>query len=540
MIKKLEDQILEKIKNRSIFSEYLPKSYCMDYSKFNIYGAGGSYKDYIEPYSYTMSRLGQRGDRRKISLPEPSAYVSLVDFLTEKPAILNYFAILSIGDENSFSRIVNSDKEIVDYDGGYSRVISPLGLNDSGDVTQEEEKQRSIFIRNMLVKIDKTKGARGILHIDISEFYRSVYTHAIPAIKLGVDKAQEDYVTSSKDSDYALYVNLDKQVRSLNGKKTNGLLTGPYISKILAEAILAKVDEELIERKIVFTRYADDYEIAIFDKEDISKIKSTVSNVLDRFFLKINNEKTRFEEYPFYIFSNFENALELVNKEKKAVEIVELFNRFWAFEKHGEKGAVRYLLKAYQNKYSVSDKKVYVDYLINVLCNDEKALNLVCEILISEYENKRIEIDEDIHKLLLDKMNIEIRNDHELEVIWFIYVLRYTGYDIKPELIERLLNTNFELVKVLIINECEEKISGGILKKAFENGKSWILLYEITRYTKEYDMFYNKIKIKSSKNFYKALFENDYSFYAKRCICAEKKEKEIPSILSPFVNPFIQ
>ena len=35
---------------------------------------------------------------------------------------------------------------------------------------QEEERERSIYVENMLHKIQMTRGASGILHIDISEF----------------------------------------------------------------------------------------------------------------------------------------------------------------------------------------------------------------------------------------------------------------------------------------------------------------------------------------------------------------------------------
>ena len=67
------------------------------------------------------------------------------------------------------------------------------------------------------------------------------------------------------------------------------------------------------------------------------------------------------------------------NGKMEAPEIIELFNCFLDMEKKGEKGAVRYLLKSYSNKYVVSNKRLYIDYLINVICNDEKNMSLACK-----------------------------------------------------------------------------------------------------------------------------------------------------------------
>ena len=84
----ITDKLLDKIKEKGIFSEYLPENFNLKSDKINIYGIGATYKDKIEPYSYYMSRLGKKGDRRMISIPELSTYVSLVNFLRDNRSIL--------------------------------------------------------------------------------------------------------------------------------------------------------------------------------------------------------------------------------------------------------------------------------------------------------------------------------------------------------------------------------------------------------------------------------------------------------------------
>ena len=235
----IEDELIGKIKEKGIFSEYLPENFNVKADGWNIYGAGASHKDHVEPYSYYMSRFNKTGDKRMISIPEFGTYVSLVNFLYDnKYTILRTCIEKSKGDRNSFSRFINDNGDIIDVDSTYGDVTATLMLDD-GVESNEYEKERSIYVNNMISKIQTTRGAAGILHIDISEFYRNIYTHILGCIKLGIDGVKTAFDQGDDSVDYKLYRQLDDRVRRLNGARTNGLLVGPYISRILSESILA-------------------------------------------------------------------------------------------------------------------------------------------------------------------------------------------------------------------------------------------------------------------------------------------------------------
>ncbi|MCR5836047.1 MAG: hypothetical protein K6G88_06050 [Lachnospiraceae bacterium] len=108
-------------------------------------------------------------------------------------------------------------------------------------------------------------------------------------------------------------------------------------------------------------------------------------------------------------------------------------------EKQGEKGAVRYLLKTYKNEYHVEDKELYASYLLNVLCNDEKALGLACKIIIHEYNTKRVELDEYFYNAIINKLEYEIKKKHDLEIVWLVYLLIYTDFQITQDLIKIII-----------------------------------------------------------------------------------------------------
>ena len=231
----VSQKLLNVIKDKGIFSEYLPDNFNMKSNDIDIYNAGASHKDKVEPYAYYMSRFGKTGDRRMISIPEAAGYVSLVNFIRDNKEILFDIIQLSCDDYNSFSRIINGKREIVDNDAFYGDDIKGVDMTiDESVESQEEERERSIYVDNMLSKIHMARGACGILRIDISEFYKSIYTHIFSAIKLGIDEAKNAFLADSQDEDYKRYKALDDRIRRINGARTNGILVGPYISKVIS------------------------------------------------------------------------------------------------------------------------------------------------------------------------------------------------------------------------------------------------------------------------------------------------------------------
>lgn len=186
MLDTIEMELIKKLKEKAIFSEYLPDNFNVEASNLDVYDQAASYRDRVEPYSYYMSRFNKTGDKRMISIPEFGAYVALVNFLNDKKDLILRACIeCSQKDENSFSRFINDSGELIDFDSTYGDAGFILTLDDSRE-SNEYEKERSVYINNMIYKIQKTRGAAGILHIDISEFYRNIYTHILGCIKLGI------------------------------------------------------------------------------------------------------------------------------------------------------------------------------------------------------------------------------------------------------------------------------------------------------------------------------------------------------------------
>lgn len=135
-----------------------------------------------------------------------------------------------------------------------------------------------------------------LLMIDIQECFQSIYTHSFKWLI-----TNKSYDSKKLNGSSSLYSNIDSFMQNLNGSKTNGIIVGPEISRLLSDFLLTHVDEKIIESlaekgKIQRTdyyifRFVDDYFIFTNDVPTQKLIKDIIKAELSNFQLKINEFK---------------------------------------------------------------------------------------------------------------------------------------------------------------------------------------------------------------------------------------------------------
>jgi hypothetical protein len=109
-------------------------------------------------------------------------------------------------------------------------------------------------------RLQKLAKYKYTLVIDISRFFPSIYSHAIPWALNGRAQAKND---QKHDSITVFGNRLDFIIRQLQSKQTIGIPVGPDSSKIVSEIIASAVDKRFIElsgrNKPIYVRHADDY-----------------------------------------------------------------------------------------------------------------------------------------------------------------------------------------------------------------------------------------------------------------------------------------
>jgi hypothetical protein len=471
MLEYNKDEIYKKLRLDGLFSEYLPPCFKLDEKMFKK--IPGMDCDVIEPYSFNMSRFNDNDSRRTIFIPEICSYLVLNNYIKENKILEELIDFID-KNSSSFSKIIGEDGDLIKYDEDY------LGNTVGG------EKVKAQYIDNIVKKLVISAGAKKILKLDIANCYSSFYTHYIPAIIMGYDKAEEAYKKSNQhmnnssqrtkdDDNYKKYSTLDSIIRKQNKNQTNGLLVGPFISKIVVEALLTRIDIELKDENILFTRYVDDYEVYLFD-DNIDSIKSTFIKILKKYGFDLNYEKIEVVDFPYYIVDNFDKIIELCrNDNVDDYDVMKLFNDFFKIEKSGTKGAIRYLLKTLEKEpIHVGNKELFDSYVITIMSNNSRSLTKACSLLIKNGLEHKLKCNhiKQIKNMILN--NIE--KNFDLEVVWLLYVLIETDNLVKDEdVVKAILTSNNEMAQLMILRKNLTDNTEEVMNKA----ESWLLNYEL-------------------------------------------------------------
>ena len=136
-----------------------------------------------------------------------------------------------------------------------------------------------------------------LLKADISRFFYTIYSHSIPWAALGKDKAKKWYFTNKSKLDAHWSNDIDKALQACHSRETFGIPVGPDTSRIVAEILMAGIENDaefstwLKGRSA--TRLVDDLAVGFEREEDAQKALGALRAALWKFNLQLNEEKTK-------------------------------------------------------------------------------------------------------------------------------------------------------------------------------------------------------------------------------------------------------
>jgi hypothetical protein len=144
-------------------------------------------------------------------------------------------------------------------------------------------------------KASARSSARVLLKADIQNFYPSVYTHSIPWVLNTKAVAKANIKNPNLPGN-----EIDKALREAQDGQTMGIPIGCDTSWVLAECILARVEEGLHARlgKIRGHRYTDDFELLFRSASEAEAAMGIFQEVLAEYELSVNPRKTRISDLP--------------------------------------------------------------------------------------------------------------------------------------------------------------------------------------------------------------------------------------------------
>ena len=364
-------------------------------------------KEGLELSQYNASKRGFQ--RRIFSCPNPLFYIRVALFLG------------------------NSRKEISDY-------LIEKGSHYSCSIPQIDQLGHRAITINAFSSFDEQKRVRlatypYLVKLDISRFYHSIYTHAIPWAYYGKDDAK----SSSRNR---LMDKLDKIVSFAQRNQTIGIPIGPDTSRIVSEIIAVAVDEEFrkIIRNVHGVRLVDDAVFGAKSESHAQKILNAYREALREFELDINETKTKIipsskdlESYwTFSIKRDFERGIKLTKMELTSVldHVIRITNE------RNDDGIIKFAIRKIDKQHLwIKHWDIIEPFLMRVSVNFSHCLSYVVSIVICAIGFKKVNTDkwEKVCHLIIEK---HAPLGHDSEVTWACWLLKNLP---KPRITKPLL-----------------------------------------------------------------------------------------------------
>jgi len=262
------------------------------------------------PFNFKI--LHKENDFRELTIIHPLNQLHLVWFYNEYKDTIRYYCNIS---KYSIRKPYKIAKYKIKKDSLFEKLQSK---NEKNEIIEESSKEyeslRSYFTYKKYSNIHKffesyqyqraEKKFDSMFKFDISKCFDSIYTHSIcwaiynkDIVKEVLNKAKGDFGNT-----------FDECMQNLNYGETHGIVIGPEFSRIFAEIILQKIDDNVYQKlkkeekyhkkDYEIYRYVDDFFVFFNDEKVKEKIFENYKHALKEYKLYINENKTIFYSKP--------------------------------------------------------------------------------------------------------------------------------------------------------------------------------------------------------------------------------------------------
>ena len=220
--------------------------------------------------TFTVPRADKTGEHRRVlALVNPISQIAVSYTITK-----NRKTIIRIISKNGTSLYSTAE------DRGQHRAFQGLDFRKRDALTAELCSEYPIVLR-----------------ADISRFFYTMYTHALPWAVVGKETIKEWLAGDRRRLDRHWANKLDVAVQNCQSKETFGVPVGPDTSRVFAEILLAGVEAEsefktAIGQNRAF-RLLDDFVIGFRDHSSAKAALEVLRRVLWGYNLQLNEDKTQ-------------------------------------------------------------------------------------------------------------------------------------------------------------------------------------------------------------------------------------------------------
>jgi hypothetical protein len=338
-----------------------------------------------------------------------------------------------------------------------------------------------------------------LVRTDITRFYPSIYTHSIPWAAYGKKRVKNNlglFIGSLADR-------LDILVRKCNRNQTIGIPIGPETSRILAEIISSRIDDEIRKSDAApkfreADRLQDDWYIGSDSFERAEDTLSDITRIYRDFGLEINGSKTDIQHIigRTGLVWRSELAAFLSHRSghlqgSRLQEFLQMSLRLQSF--FPREPVLNYALSVVEgNRFRDVDVEMMESFLLKAAVISPISLDKICRMIVN--------IDRDTAKLSrvriakrFEEMALRmLEKGHDYEAMWLIYTIRGLRQYLRRSRMAEILKEYSGACIPLVVLDMESKglvnfrIPKEVWESSFDGDRvrsdwSWLLAYEAIR-----------------------------------------------------------
>lgn len=426
--------------------------------------------DMTERHPVSLEVPTVRGQRRRLKIPSPVAYARLSQ---------------SVGDHwKELSSLMDLSRVSL------SRPV--LNRNAHGRAFVD----RFPAPNQRRIRMQRSRRASVTLYMDASNFYNSIYTHAIDWIVRG--KATAKAVRNRPPATLGEY--LDDRLQTCNDRQTSGIAIGPDASWVLAEVMMSRIDSELQGRfswvRDAMVRYIDDVTLYAGSHEQALEVVEEYERLLGKYELAINSSKTRILSFvepadPAWRSAVVRLVTRAATSGRPASLVSVLSEVLDEVNSRGDLNVLRYFLSSFHKSSLTKDTwGVLQDFLTMALRIDGMSVGHLHQLSLYAERKGLLSKYRDLEGNLHDYLAGQIDARHSYEVASVINLLTDLGRPVDTSHAEKALALENDFVDLLILEAASKvkrlrsvarSIEGrGADSGAFIDGR-WLLAYEVQR-----------------------------------------------------------
>lgn len=319
-----------------------------------------------------------------------------------------------------------------------------------------------------------------IVKTDITRFYPSIYTHSIPWAAYGKEKIKANLETYKG----TLADRLDQLVRSCNRNQTVGIPIGPETSRILADTISARIDDdfsgELAKLQAAagngkfksksasigadqVDRLQDDWFVGSPSLDQSENALASIARCYRAYSLDINGSKTSVERItassPDKWLSELGGFLSHTNEPFSRARLREFLNLTLRLQlDHPREPVIIYSLSVLESRRSkIPDIAALESFLIKSASIAPSALSRICSVLVNlQVGTGRGSVDR-VRNRFTQLAERAVINEHTYELIWLLYTLRGLKASINSRKLVELSESSPSSALILLLLDMQHK-----------------------------------------------------------------------------------